>query len=215
MWVVKIGGSLIDSPYLRGWLELLAARGGGRVVIVPGGGPFAVAVRAAQARWQFNDAAAHQMALLAMAQYAHLLMSLCPQLQPATSRPEIDRMLQAGRVPVWLPVAMAADAGDISKSWEVTSDSLALWLAGQLGAHRLVLVKWPAPDSAAISAQECVYRGVVDVAFPSLLRRWPIEVSWVGAAQLNDFADALVAGNKTTGAAIRAPDAPELEAAAG
>lgn len=235
IWVVKLGGSLIDSPYLRGWLELLSARGGGRVVIVPGGGPFADAVRAAQARWHFDDAAAHQMALLAMDLYGRLLLSLSRKLQPGASIPELRQALLSERVPVWLPARMltgnagepgagatapaaeSAGSGDsgVLQSWDMTSDSLALWLAGRLRAKRVVLVKRPAPDLAAISAQECVRRGVVDVAFPSLLSRWSVEARWVGAAQLDAFADSLVAENKTAGAAITAQDVPELEAAAG
>ena len=45
MWVVKIGGSLSHDPALREWLTQLWEVGGGRVVIVPGGGDFADTVR--------------------------------------------------------------------------------------------------------------------------------------------------------------------------
>ena len=45
MWVVKIGGSLSHDPMLRKWLVELCEVGGGRVVIVPGGGDFADKVR--------------------------------------------------------------------------------------------------------------------------------------------------------------------------
>ena len=38
--VVKLGGSFAFSEHLRAWLEALTACAG-RVVIVPGGGPFA------------------------------------------------------------------------------------------------------------------------------------------------------------------------------
>ena len=76
MWVVKLGGSLCEqapetSP-LRDWLDLLVCEGAGRVVIVPGGGKFADAVRGAQAQWCFDDLTAHNMALLAMSQTAPL-----------------------------------------------------------------------------------------------------------------------------------------------
>jgi Amino acid kinase family len=58
--VVKLGGSFAFSEHLRKWVEALAACVG-RVVIVPGGGPFADAVRLAQTRMGFDDRAAHQM----------------------------------------------------------------------------------------------------------------------------------------------------------
>ena len=44
-WVVKLGGSVASSPFLEDWLRTLAG-GGGRLVVIPGGGPFAEAVRA-------------------------------------------------------------------------------------------------------------------------------------------------------------------------
>ena len=48
MWVVKIGGSLLGSPELERWLEVVAKHGDGKIIIVPGGGLFANAVRDAQ-----------------------------------------------------------------------------------------------------------------------------------------------------------------------
>ena len=42
--VVKLGGSHAFATHLRAWLDALA-QAGGNVVVVPGGGPFADAVR--------------------------------------------------------------------------------------------------------------------------------------------------------------------------
>ena len=46
MWVVKLGGSLHDAPALRQRLAELATLPGPARIVVPGGGPFADAVRA-------------------------------------------------------------------------------------------------------------------------------------------------------------------------
>ena len=81
MWVVKLGGSLDRAGYLRDWTHALA-EAGSPLIIVPGGGEFANAVRAAQGRWDLDDAAAHRMAILAMEQTAHLLCGICPELIP-------------------------------------------------------------------------------------------------------------------------------------
>ena len=72
MWVVKLGGSLNNDPLLPEWLELLAQLGGGRVTLVCGGGGFADEVRRSQDLWKFDDLAAHNMAVLAMAQSGKL-----------------------------------------------------------------------------------------------------------------------------------------------
>ena len=89
MWVVKIGGSLSHDPALREWLTQLWEVGGGRVVIVPGGGDFADTVRQYQLEWRFDDLAAHNMCLLAMAQYAILMQGVLPELVLASSEEHI------------------------------------------------------------------------------------------------------------------------------
>ena len=103
--VVKLGGSFAYSDYLQQWIETLATCAG-RVVIVPGGGPFADAVRLAQVRMRFDDRAAHHMAVLAMEQYGRALASFNSVLSPADSEGAIERDLIEKRVPVWMPSAM-------------------------------------------------------------------------------------------------------------
>jgi dihydroneopterin aldolase len=165
--VVKLGGSLAGSVHLAGWLDALSTCGG-VAVIVPGGGPFADAVRAAQSKMGFDDAAAHAMALLAMQQFGLALANLRPGFRAAGSTAAIRGVLREGKVPEWAPAAMVLRASDIPPSWDVTSDSLAAWLAGRFGARRLVLVKHGAPDSA-VSAADLATRGAVDPAFPRFL----------------------------------------------
>src|SRR4051812_7801139 len=72
MIVLKLGGSLASSGGLTACLAALG-RLRGEIVVVPGGGVFADAVRAAQPRFGFSDRAAHRMAILAMEQYAVML----------------------------------------------------------------------------------------------------------------------------------------------
>ena len=49
------------------------------------------------------------------------------------------RALAGRQTPVLLPAGLALDA--LPASWQVTSDSIAAWVADQVGAVRLVLVK--------------------------------------------------------------------------
>lgn len=167
--MIKLGGSLLDSPTLTDWLAAIAA-GGGRLVLVPGGGAFADAVRDMQRRWRFDDATAHRLAISAMEQNGRMLAALQPGLRPAASRAAIRRALGAGEVPVWLPSAMALGRPEIPESWDVTSDSLAAWLAAALGAAGLVLVKSVAVADGE-SAEALARRGVVDPLLPAFLRR--------------------------------------------
>ena len=175
LWVVKLGGSLARSQQLKRWLAILAGAGGA-VVIVPGGGPFADQVRVLQKQRRFDDATAHHMALLAMEQYGRMLASLQPGLQPAASRSEIARARRAGQAVVWMPTRMVLADHGIAASWDITSDSLAAWLAGKLGADRLVLVKSVAIAAVSVAAAALARRGIVDPAFPDYLARSAREV---------------------------------------
>jgi aspartokinase-like uncharacterized kinase len=167
--VVKLGGSHAFAAHLTKWIDALAKHAG-KVILVPGGGPFADSVRDAQRKMRFDDAAAHRMALLAMEQYACALASMNKTLALADSRAAIGRALYLQQVPVWLPARMTLAAREIPWSWDVTSDSLALWLAGKVGAQRLLLVKHGRSLRGAGDARELAERGIVDAAFPRFLR---------------------------------------------
>ena len=167
MWIVKIGGSLNSNPMLPAWLDLLAQCGGGRVTVVCGGGGFADEVRRAQAHWRFDDLSAHNMAVLAMAQTAHLMHGLNPALQLTRSKADIRRVLQAGGTALWLPYELERDQADANTNWEVTSDSIALELARRLNAERLVVVKSCQINPKA-SLAELAETGIVDPRFALL-----------------------------------------------
>jgi aspartokinase-like uncharacterized kinase len=177
--VIKLGGSHAFAAHLADWIDAIAKHAG-HLVVVPGGGPFADAVRAMQSKMGFDDRAAHRMALLAMEQYGCALASRARRLALADSRAAIDRALDAGRVPVWLPTRMVLAAKEIPWSWDVTSDSLAAWLAGKIGASRLVLVKHADARTRCAPMRDLVARGVVDKAFPRFLEASRVPVYVLG-----------------------------------
>lgn len=150
MWVVKLGGSMLGSPELSSWLEVLVKISDGKVLIVPGGGLFADAVREAQQRAGMTDEVAHHLALLAMDQFGLLLAGMHPGLVTASSELEIAERGWQHRAIVWLPSQMVMADDAIPKNWGVTSDSLSAWVANKIGAANLVLVK-----SKALQAREC------------------------------------------------------------
>lgn len=199
MWVIKLGGSLAFSPTLWPWLKVLASPGRRRIVVVPGGGPFADQVRRAQSTLSFPDAAAHRMAVLATEQYGLMLCALAPAFRPAATLEEIRATQDEGRVPVWMAARMTAERDDIPACWEVTSDSLAAWLAGVAGAELLVLVKAPPPPkegpAGGVAVAELQRAGLVDGAFASFIRGRAFAVRCVGAQGHGDMARALEGGS--------------------
>jgi 5-(aminomethyl)-3-furanmethanol phosphate kinase len=193
MWVVKLGGSLARDAQLPLWLTMLAEVGGGRVAIVPGGAAFADTVRQAQAHWEFDDLAAHNMAVLAMGQTALMLHALEPRVMLATQDEQIRRALHAGRTAVWMPLTLLRDAPDALTSWDVTSDSLALWLAQRLHAERLVIVKSCAVDPQHGIA-ELGARGVLDARFAEWAREADFPIDVVQRDSVQRVREALLGG---------------------
>jgi aspartokinase-like uncharacterized kinase len=166
--VVKLGGSTAGAMELDLWIAALA---GSTIplAIVPGGGPFADTVREAQREIGFSDAAAHRMAILAMEQFGTMILDRHVRFIAAGSERDFDAALAAGRIPVWMSSALALSAPEIPQSWDITSDSLAAWLAGRLGAETLVLIKQTDDFSSGDDIPILSQRGVVDAALPAML----------------------------------------------
>jgi aspartokinase-like uncharacterized kinase len=158
-------------------MEALAGAGRRhRLVVVPGGGRFADAVRRADRRYGLGSSAAHWMAILGMDQYGHLLADLAPGAMLVRSR----RELAPGRLNVLLPAAWLRRADPLPHSWDVTSDSIAAWFARALHARRLLLVKhedgFIGPDRGELAVPPRVrqmaldaFAGAVDPHFPRTL----------------------------------------------
>jgi 5-(aminomethyl)-3-furanmethanol phosphate kinase len=160
--VVKVGGGLLQSGGLKGLrlgcddaLELARER---PVLVVPGGGPFADAVRAVDARVGLDDEVAHALAIRAMDQLGVMLAPMLPGAEV------LDRLV----APAWLGLLLAAPAfaghPEIPASWDVTSDSLAVLAAGAIGAEEAILLK-------------PVDRGAVDAYLPEAVRRTGVTVT--------------------------------------
>lgn len=167
--VVKLGGSVVRSAELPAWLDLIAASPR-PVVIVPGGGALADEVRIAQAELGFGDGAAHRMALLAMDQLAWAVAALRPSFEVGDTEETLRHSLEQDRVAVWAPYGLVADRSEIPQSWTVTSDSLALWLARRLGAECCYVIKSIRRRRTKFSSEQLARDGVVDEAFPAMLK---------------------------------------------
>ncbi len=158
------------------------------MIVVPGGGPFADQVRAMQARWLFDDILAHRLAIAAMELFGRIIASLDARLAPADSQQAIRRRLAEGRAAVWMPTRMVVGNSAIPATWEVTSDSLSAWLAGELGAERLVLVKAAEPPTTPQTASALSASGLVDAAFPGFLAGSGCEAWCLGSGQSQSLA---------------------------
>lgn len=182
--MIKLGGSLAQSDALTHCTKIVNLQYMDEgAIIVPGGGCFADQVRHAQQLWQFDDRAAHRMAVLSMQQMAVMLAAIMPTWSLQTSAYDCKRQYASGRVLIWSPDPAELDAAGVASSWDVTSDSLAAWLANRLSAEHLLLVKScpVAPKTTILQLQKA---GVVDAAFNQFICDADYAVSIVHYLQL-------------------------------
>src|SRR5688500_1357341 len=121
--VVKLGGSLLAHPaHLRTALDATARCAAiERIVVVPGGGPFADAVRGMDATLRLSADAAHWMAILAMDQYAHLVVDQMKGGLLVEDATAIGAALAASAIPVLTPSRWLQRVDPLPHSWGVTS----------------------------------------------------------------------------------------------
>ncbi len=122
--VVKVGGSLFHHvsdlvPVLKESKRPL--------ILIPGGGPFADMVR----QCKVDDDTAHWMAVSAMEQFGWFIAS---HGIPVTTIIAIP-----GSITVLLPYRYFIQNDILPHSWDVTSDSIAAWVAGNLHLDLLLL----------------------------------------------------------------------------
>lgn len=147
--VVKIGGGLLRAEGVEGLrracaeaIEMARTR---PVLVVPGGGPFADAVRAVDG---LPDDVAHALALRAMDQLGVLLARLLPGAAALTS------LIAPASLGLLMVAPAFADRPEVPQSWDVTSDSLAVLAAGTIGAKEAILLKPFEVPCATLTAGE-------------------------------------------------------------
>jgi aspartokinase-like uncharacterized kinase len=140
--VIKVGGSLAETPEVLldvcNKLSELAEKN--PITVVPGGGRFADVVRDFDQRFSLLPEVSHQMAILGMDQFGLFLSAITPGSIAARKLDDLEKITAEGKVPVFLPFNMMLDEDPLENSWDVTSDSIAAYVAKRLGAAKLILV---------------------------------------------------------------------------
>jgi aspartokinase-like uncharacterized kinase len=140
---IKIGGRLLSySEELRNLMEALDKLSKSfQLLIIPGGGTFANIVRKVYNQLKFSETVAHWMAILAMDQYGFLLSNLSENAVITSSLDEIKENSREDRLQIFLPFRVLYEQDPLEHSWDVTSDSIALYIASLIDAESLILVK--------------------------------------------------------------------------
>jgi aspartokinase-like uncharacterized kinase len=170
--VIKLGGSLLDleglADKLRRWLWQQQPADN---LILVGGGPLVDSIRQADRLHRLGQEASHWLSIRAMDVTARLLGAMLPEL-PLSDRLEHESSGIAARILLPLRILEALDAQSdlrpLAHHWDVTSDSIAAWLASIVRADELVLLKSRLP-SAGQGAGD-----LVDPRFGEVTRGIPV-----------------------------------------
>jgi 5-(aminomethyl)-3-furanmethanol phosphate kinase len=181
--VVKVGGSLFDWPGLRTQLPLfLAGLSNKTVIVVPGGGKAADAVRDLDHAFELGDAISHWLALRALTLNAHFLAELMPAVRVVEGLNASRSAWRRGGVTIIDPFRFArgdeARPDHLPHTWSATSDSVAARVALVAEAERLVLLK-SAMIPAEMDWNEAARAGHVDPEFPKLAARAPFIIDTI------------------------------------
>jgi hypothetical protein len=187
MKVLKFGGSLFNHAPEQ--LEIIKSADMD-VLIVPGGGRFADLVRDVQRERSLSEEAAHWMAVLAMDEYAYYLSDVSGiELTPLLVKKKGIRIV--------LPYEILRRRDELPHSWDVTSDTIAAWMAYQTGSK---LIKATDVDGIIIdgSLQDTIYasklRGLetcVDRALPGFLVEHKMDALVINGLKAPILEDAL------------------------
>ena len=187
MKVIKLGGSLMkDSAVLIDCLNTIEQKYIDKIVLVPGGGVFADQVRSVQQQWGFNDQIAHQMALISMHQMALLFKSIQKSFVLASSISDVQQELSKHSVVIWMPDLEELNAFGVEASWNISSDSLAAWLAEQLTATELILVK-SAEIPLKLDIRQMQELKILDQAFNKYSNNASYKITLINKYRFNEY----------------------------
>jgi 5-(aminomethyl)-3-furanmethanol phosphate kinase len=173
--LIKVGGSLLDWPELPSRLmEFLQHRRESepdvRPVLFCGGGVFADAIRRFDHLHHLGEFAAHRLAIQAMDLASTVLFCLIPRALPVDRVEALDEEIADDDISVLVPSAFLDELesrrpSPLPRTWDVTSDTIAAWMAGELKARSLVLLKSASLPPRATRDQAARLK-LVDPFFP-------------------------------------------------
>lgn len=180
--VIKVGGSLLAHGHeILHLLSDYAAKKGLVFIIVPGGGPFVEPVRELSRQGRVTEEAAHWMAVLAMHQYGFFLAEGARSIRSIPLVERLEELSGAGHICILLPYTILRADDSLPHTWDVTSDTIAAFVAHKIGASSFIKVTDVdgilAEDGSLIkeiTALEMITRGMkgcVDAALPGFLLR--------------------------------------------
>lgn len=178
--VLKLGGSLLDLADLPVRLRaVLTKLGSDQSLLICGGGDAADVVRRWHETHSLDEERSHWLAMESIRLNQRLLLTLMPELELVSNRAAADSAWSRGRVPlldlmsfISIEESHAERGAALPHTWDVTSDSLAAWVAIRWHANRFVLLK-SAELPPFKSLTQLANSELIDRHFPKLAAELP------------------------------------------
>ncbi|MFX0105542.1 MAG: hypothetical protein ACFE75_08630 [Candidatus Hodarchaeota archaeon] len=142
--IFKIGGKILD--YSKNLINTIAQftqlyEGGTlkKIILIPGGGTTANFVRSIYREFHFNDDLAHWIGIYSMDYNGLELKRKFPHLQIYDNFDNLEE--ESEGISVFLPYNYLKSKNELPHIWDVTSDSITLYLAINFGLNECFLVK--------------------------------------------------------------------------
>lgn len=185
--VLKLGGSLLDLAELPVRLQaVFASMNNTRPLLISGGGEAADIVRGWHQRFGFDEERSHWLALDAIRLNQRFLLELIPRLELVSCRNAAGVAWQNDRIPL-LDLAEFVRREEelltvhqrLPHTWDVTSDSLAAWVAQHWPAERLILLKSAdLPVEQTHAPEQLAKQNLIDPFFAQVASSIP-RIEWL------------------------------------
>lgn len=186
--IVKVGGSVADK------LDLVfkALSMAERVHIIPGGWIFADMVRRIDAEKMLSSSTSHWMAIAAMNIYGLYIFEVSEKYGFSLLEPLDLADFEKCNKAIVLPYILLRKYDELPHSWDVTSDSIAVWFTYKLGLKEVVKVTAAggiSKDGVVLPSVKAsrIGNNVVDPYTPKMLRKYGINMFICSPEELKNY----------------------------
>ena len=139
MVVIKIGGSLQSTDYIKKWINAIRLNRSTSFLIIFGGGKYADNIRYDQKEKKYDDLKAHKLAIKGMSNFTEDILEELEDFTVVNSIRNIKKNYKSRKLLVWMPSYEEVCGFNIPNNWDATSDSIALAISKNINAPLIVI----------------------------------------------------------------------------
>ena len=139
MVVIKIGGSLQSTDYIKKWINAIRLNRNTSFLIIFGGGKYADNIRYDQKEKKYDDLKAHKLAIKGMTNFTEDILEELKDFTVVNSIRNIKKNYKSRKLLVWMPSYEEVCDFNIPNNWDATSDSIALAISKNINAPLIII----------------------------------------------------------------------------